>query len=161
MAELKKVLVVEDNERHRADAVRVLREAGIEVFVAKTAQEAEQMLDGYNLLDEANLPPEDGVDGVITDVYMPLQPFRPFDHADHPCGLVVAAKAAEKGLPVVLCTAGHHHGPSYEWINRLSGYLRLRMVDRCDEVPMGSEEAPSKDWSDALEALRRAMRSRT
>lgn len=100
-----RILVVEDNPIHLDDAIRTLRNAGVEI--STTVDEN----DGLEKLEES-LP-----DGVITDIFMPLtKGHRRYGSTNEPCGVAIALRAEQLGIPFVFCTAGNHHGARYQWI---------------------------------------------
>ena len=94
------------------------------------------------------------IDGVITDVFMPLSHAAPWNHSDQPVGLLVAAMAAQFKIPCVLCTAGYHHGSHYEWIHVMRDF-----VDWIHMIDSGTSEGESetKDWDSALNWLDELM----
>lgn len=147
---MKKVLIVEDNPKHLEDAVRILQKAGLDVVTAKDASTGiNRMVGDAYTASRPSIPREAWlVDGVITDVFMPQNNQTSGDH--DPCGLQVAAVAAKAGIPFVLCTAGYHHTTRYEWINNLCGLTRWTLVD---STTSKTEEAPEKNWAEALEYL--------
>lgn len=176
MTQFKTVLVVEDNERHMSDAVKFLETAGIKVVKAVNATEALKIMvkkteqneyygdivglacmirnehPAANLTEEVRKLLLPTVDAVITDLYMPLSTTAKFAHANDPTGLLVASGARALGVPVVICTAGNHHGAKYEWIHKMTLMEGFTMVDQYDA---GEGEAPSKGWKYALEALQK------
>lgn len=139
-----KILLVEDKHEHLKQAIAVLRENNIEFVAAMTARDATDKLyrDGTS------------IDGVITDIYMPLNDQRYWDHGECPCGLVVAAEAVKRNIPFVFCTSGYHHGSKFQWISDFCGTLggpwRVPMVDSGSDM---YEEAKTKPWKQALERL--------
>ena len=135
-----RILIVEDTANHMANAVQAVRKAArekgisIEILLATTALDAENEM-GYE---------EALVDGVISDVYMPLNGTDDrWSHSDCPCGLNVVARARKLHIPVAFCTDGSHHGKKIQWLFSL-----------CQE---GALELPKlvggKDWTRALEII--------
>ena len=144
-----RILIVEDNEKHMSDAIRVAKEMGVEIATARNAAEAaKEMADGY-WYDDGQLTAL--VDGVVSDIYMPLCDDDPWNHGSSPCGILVAHKAVKAGIPLVLCTAGYHHGSKYEWINQLARLLDWASI--VDSSRDYHKEADTKPWKEALESV--------
>ncbi|MEK7583751.1 MAG: response regulator [Patescibacteria group bacterium] len=135
-----RILVVEDQESHIQDARAILDQEGVEYDLVRTEGAAvRQLRDG------------DQFDGVITDLFLPHSDKAPWTDADQPCGLAVALKAEQLGLPFVICTSGYHHGAKYDWIcqvGRQRGWPE--MVDSSTDY---TKEADKKNWKEALEVL--------
>lgn len=149
---MKKILVVEDTATHMEEAVALLQSKGFDVVTAVTMNEAKHLLMKEKSLMRSG--EKASIDGVITDLYMPLiHGFPGYDHAEHPCGLGVAMIAKALGIPVVICTAGYHHGLKYEWINHA---LRESQMCRLVDVYLQGKEAesPHKEWQAALDVLK-------
>jgi CheY-like chemotaxis protein len=139
-----KILLVEDTTKHAEDAKAVLSAAGLEFVHVRT------MSDAIDLLEFAEL---EGITHVITDLFI-LAGRRCTDHlTEEPCGVGVMVMARHKNLPCVICTAGHHHGPRYDWITymgRLVGWPE--MVDHAS-ARLNTDEAHTKDWGRALKEV--------
>lgn len=143
-----KVLIAEDVKKNIEDAIRIIgniaKENGIDLQIIT----ATTVHDTYGKMD--------GVDGVISDVYMPLSSERPWNHSDSPCGINVVARAMDRGIPSIFCTSGDHHGPTLEWLNILTrnGALGLPdMVDGCGP----DTDTREKDWGQAFTKLYRKI----
>lgn len=137
-----RVLVVEDDMSHMAAALSVLKGAGVQSQACMCSDDALAGLAAG------------GVDGIITDLFMPQSFMHPYRHSQDPCGLAVALAAEKLGVPFVICTAGYHHGARYNWIcgiGRSRGWPE--MVDSYDQSDPEQAEASSKDWARALEKL--------
>lgn len=105
-----KVLIVEDQAQHMADALEVLGKIeGLEIFTATNFEDAIDVL--YN-----HRP-----DGIITDIFIPFKSGR---HSDDPCGLNVATVALTYKIKCVFCTDQYHHGEKLAWINDMFNSLR-------------------------------------
>ena len=141
-----KILIVEDQPNHMEEAGAVLNSAGVEFVSATNQVEATSFLYDHK---EGKIR----LDGVITDVFMPHADRAPWDEADQPCGLRVKIQAEKFGLPCIMCTAGHHHGAKYEWINGLCRFMGWEMVDGYPDGDIYHDEAPHKRWSSALAFL--------
>jgi len=145
-----KILVAEDNPIHLDDAIRGFRNASIEVLTAADARS------GLEKLEE--LSP----DGVITDIYMPIEKghFR-CGNDNEPCGVAIALRAEQLGIPFIFCTAGHHHGARYQWITDVAVDRGWRMVD--SSIFGGnadSQESGEKDWVEAIRQLKELIESK-
>lgn len=143
----KKILVIEDNQKHLADAKAF--------FADKPEYEVEYATNGSQAMELVQYHPGTTLyhpvskatqfQFVITDLYMPLDEH----HKDEqPIGLGIAMLCRLQGVRCVICTAGHHHGSRYEWIHRLSGGANFPMVDSSSEREM---EADTKKWHEAVE----------
>ena len=102
-----KILVIDDKQEERNNAVAAVEAAGHEALVAKSLFEAKQ------LIIEA--------DGVITDLYFPPRGDNQDYHNDYvknppPCGLLIAIAANWIGKQVVICSDGAGHGAAMSWI---------------------------------------------
>lgn len=167
--ELKKILVVEDNERHRKEARQYFKKIkGLKVLYATNVEEAiDSNWDNYlrswkelqpaeKITKRENYPLIYRVDGVITDLYLPwhnkeispgFSDEKEIERVKHliqvindsPNGLIVAAACKSIGKPSVICTSGLHHGSKYEWANRLSNMLGTGLID-------GKLEGGIKSW---------------
>ncbi|MEO5645883.1 MAG: response regulator [Candidatus Paceibacterota bacterium] len=141
-----KILLVEDNSKHREDAEQVLNAAGVEFLYARNVDLAEQILRNNE---------ENGITHVMTDLFMPFGRAG-YSNGDNegrlePCGLSVALFAEEMGLPFVICTDGHHHGVRYDWITMLG--RRRNWPYMVDNVREHTDVAKTKDWAGALKLL--------
>ncbi|MDP3997259.1 MAG: hypothetical protein Q8P73_02030 [bacterium] len=157
MKELKKVLVVEDNPSHLRDAVAYLQSQGLEVITATNASDGADAM--RRLHEWKHTVEEILVDGVISDVFMPLSKptewNRKFQHSNDPCGLILMREGNRCGIPHVLCTDGYHHGAKLQWIFDFchADNDHWFMADASESVKDG--QAEHKDWAKALEILRR------
>ncbi len=152
---LEKILVVEDNPNHLADAREFFSTIkGIDIKYAKTFSEARKIMVRYDALGLPTKIPK--VDGVITDIYLPIGKGyvgRPND--EDPIGLLVAAMCYKAGIPFVFCTAGYHHGLKYNWINMVQREMGWpEMIDSSIER---DAEADHKPWDRAYKTLQQLV----
>jgi len=91
------------------------------------------------------------VDGVITDLFVPISNRGLREINEGPNGLVVAATCQRLKIPYIICTAGYHHGSKYNWANHMHRAMGgPEMIDNG-----GSEsEAEHKDWKSAYKVLK-------
>lgn len=147
-----KILLVEDQSSHMAEAEAVLRATGVEYVTASDEYGAMEILREHRLYGDI-------IEGVITDIFIPHANFSPYHReADQPCGLAVALEAERLGLPFVLCTAGYHHGAKYDWIcgmGRLRGWPEI--IDGHPEEDEYYAEVEHKDWQKALDVLQERL----
>lgn len=156
---LEKILVVEDNPKHLADARAFFDKVeGVEVYYATAYDEAVENYIDENVRDE-NLGYKlvkntQRVDGVITDIYLPLGArFVGRKNDEDPVGLLVAAKCHMEDMPFVFCTAGYHHGVKYNWINMLQ--RTMHWPEMIDVYSYDDEqEADQKPWDEAYTTLK-------
>lgn len=138
-----KILIVEDSAKEMARAVEVATSLGIEVVKSIDAKGANAYFGE--------------VDGVITDIYMPLNAdqdrHNQWNHDQCPCGLLVAFRAQKANIPFILCTGGYHHGSKFEWINQLRGVVGWEesMVDGSNDY---HEENATKPWDRAFAKIK-------
>lgn len=148
------ILVVEDRQTHLADAKDFFsRVEGVNVSYATTFSEAEEYL-GVHCAPHPYCEPK--VDGVITDIYLPIgNRFKGRSGDEDPVGLLVAARCHMKKLPFVFCTAGYHHGAKYNWINMLQRTMGWpEMVDGSGDP---YAEAEHKPWERAYKTLKEVI----
>jgi CheY-like chemotaxis protein len=135
------ILVVEDTLEHRQDAIDQIlcyakrNQLSIRILTTWTASRARQKME------------ENQVDMVISDVYIPYSNDPRFSHAESPCGLNVVSHARERGIPVILCTLGNHHGPKLEWLIPLTNAGNQFGLP---EMVSGTDRDTSKHWSSAF-----------
>jgi CheY-like chemotaxis protein len=132
-----KVLVVEDNPKHQRDARAFLKTmSDIEPVYAWSLQSA---------LDNMS-----GIDGILSDIYMPLMDAQRGEEARHPIGVVVLMIARERDIPCVLVTAGYHHGNKYQPICE---FQRSINAPEIVDSSASEAEAETKNWPKGLEVL--------
>jgi CheY-like chemotaxis protein len=172
---LEKILVIEDNPKHMADAKEYFQDKPVEVVYASNMQEAraayrdvnaamkaqqelsEQYKRGEISKEEFEARDDEfferpylaGVDGIITDIYFPLTDSAPWDQPE-PIGVRVAVEAGQMNIPFVMNTAGYHHGAKYEWINQFAQEQDWPLVDAAKQ---DGAEAPVKKWDEAYKWL--------
>ncbi len=140
-----KILVIEDDAKHVADAKQFFAsQEGIEVVYVSTMHGAiEHLMPGM-------------VDGVISDIYFPFAPYSKYQGDTYttpePIGVSVMMICWERGIPCTLNTAGYHHGPKYQWIHELS--LALRWPGIIDASRDLFKDAPEKRWDLAFKLLK-------
>lgn len=134
-----KILVVEDNPKHLADAIAFFKAKNIEIVTAVSHNSAIAKL--------KSLKEEDDWRAII-DIFLPWQDGGA---ADDPLGLIVEAECKRRDIKSVLCTAGYHHGPKYAWIYHLTHALGWeRPIDSGNDY---HREAEKKGWNGAFETL--------
>jgi len=163
---VKKILIVEDTPKHRADAEAFFRglEEKVEVVYATCYDQA------YSLLyKRANTSK---IDGAIVDIYMPIgnaasmgsiDERMPQDLKDHirdnatnlePAGVGLANILQKYNVPFVLNTAGYHHGTKYAWIAGLCKVMEWDLVDSGRDY---SKDAATKNWEKAYQLLEKKI----
>lgn len=152
---MKKILLVEDTPSHMSEGWAFLKSQEVEVVTATNASEAYAILGRFRS-KKLQLP-----DGVITDLYLPHCERAPHNNPELPCGLGVAMLAKSLQIPVVICTAGYHHGGRYEWIfTALMESKFARLVDPA-VTPEGFEarqvDGDHKNWAEAWSVLNAEM----
>jgi CheY-like chemotaxis protein len=148
-----KILLVEDEYKHLGDAKKALAEAGVEVVTCMTSSDAIAMMLKW---DGRNATPT--VDGIITDLFLPYAAKAPWNAPDQACGLAVALRAEQVGIPFVICTAGYHHGAKYQWVHDILGDRNWSPM--IDSYPAGDAyhgESDTKDWATAIDRLKKLI----
>ncbi|MCK4649822.1 hypothetical protein KAT36_01180 [Candidatus Pacearchaeota archaeon] len=159
---LEKMLVIEDNENHLTDAKNFFNGIKeVDVHYATTFVEAEKFLGEYERNEKFK------VDGVITDLFFPIDHEYRKEINEGPNGLVVAATCQRVGMPYVICTAGWHHGHKNNWacyIHRamngpemIDGGTYDRDESEYDYTK--GDEVDHKDWSEAYRTLKEIIKS--
>ncbi len=164
-----RILIVEDDPQHMAEAVSVMEAAGHEVLQATNLYEAMEHLpkiqtksyDGSQYVYWMR----DRFDGVITDVHFPPAPVsdlpegveRGVDCTDNtdpntPCGIIVATACDKTGLPFVICTSGWHHGNRHAWIWTLCGVAKWTIVETLEAFRVPWDESRPKEETRKLNA---------
>ena len=140
-----KILVVEDNPKHQRDVRAFLKTIeGVEPIYAWSLEGAIKGMDGVN--------------GVLSDIYMPLMDARRGEEAQHPIGVAVLMMARERNIPCVLVTAGYHHGSKYQPVCEFQRWLKApEIVDGSG----GEAESETKDWSKGFEVLKDLIAKRS
>ncbi len=160
---LKRLLVIEDDPNHLADAKSVFGDVeGLDVLYAEDGKQARKAFGVSNFTSLYGL--QDIVDGVITDLFFPLAPgeFRVEAVNEGPNGLIIGALCQRAGIPYVICTSGYHHGSKYEWASQMSSAMAgdAPIFVDCDPG-RGRDgetnydgESPHKPWREAYEILK-------
>ena len=146
---MKKIIVIEDNEKHLKDAQDFFATKCDEV-VASFYKDFKSVMDTL----------KDGeIDGVISDIYFPHSKDYP---EVQPIGVVVMMLCRERNIPCKLNTAGFHHGSKYQWIHELTQKFKFpMMLDMGDQnfYTLGGEgEAQAKNWEYAYSFLVKSMK---
>ena len=161
---LEKMLVVEDDPKHLAEA-RELFEGidGLQTFYATSLVEVIGEEESRGMLYEfkevgGEITPTPLVDGVITDLFFPYEPKLD----NKPNGIIVAVICQKLRIPYVVCTAGHHHGKDGWAISAI--YHTERPEIRMPRIIEGGpfcryKEAEHKRWADAYKALKKIVES--
>ncbi len=144
----KRILVIEDNQKHIDDAKAFFADKPeYQVEYAENGEKAFRLLNN----------PSNIYDGVITDIFMPWGEHYP---SEQPAGFGIAILCCDMGIPCVMNTAGHHHGQKYQWIHCLStsGSLRPKLGGMIDGglQDMGTE-ADTKRWNFVEMSLKEKM----
>lgn len=135
---MKRILIVEDNAKHLADAVTVVEKAGFQAITVQDLRSANDKLD------------HEVFDGVLTDLFFS---FLLGETSEEPNGLIVAATCKRIGVRCVVCTDGYHHGEKYKWSwKMLRAMGGIGMVDYVNWDNY-EEEAETKNWQEAIEDL--------
>ena len=154
-----KILVIEDNERHLADARAFLEErvktgVTLEIDYVSTLSEAREMMAKV------------GYDVILTDIFFPAtsQEARTAEGdsslaavgvdvvgSDSPYGVLIAEEAFKQSLPVVLVTSTHHHGRKTQPVHGWAMEKDIRLIDSyVDGAKCYNDlEAPQKNWAEA------------
>ncbi len=135
---MKRVLIVEDNFEHLRDAKEEGKRRGHEIFGATDCTWALKGLESGKF------------DGVITDVHIPVDAYRP-EVEPIVLGGLVALRAQASGIPVVFCTDAYHHADDVEWLFLFGkNQMGWKMVDK-----LGADG--KKKWKEAFAALEKQM----
>lgn len=161
------LLVVDDNAQNLTDAFNVLTPAGYEVMFACCPRHAidrfqsdatikavitdvfmpEKPIDDvymdFSLLSDCDLDSE-SLDPVSKIEYAVAKKYFTNGDPDQPTGIMVAAAAQMKGLPVVFCSSERRHGDRIRWVESLCYYGLPGVINNQESV---------KDWLEAAEYL--------
>lgn len=154
------ILVVEDTVEEQEKARQAIEAAGHTCTIVSSLRYDEET----GLVDAVTDEAMQNADAVITDLHFFPDSYvmRSRKGADDermkyglffdpekgqlpPCGLLVVIDALVAGKPVVICTAGDHHGPAMSWI--YDRYLRL--LHRTQAFGWNDR----KDWIEAVKQL--------
>lgn len=172
----KKILVIEDNQKHLADAKAFFAgKPEYQVDYAETGRNGVHSLIGGKETNASLLWLKNNGYikvqhvGVITDIFMPWE--LPNFSLEVPAGFTIAKLCNDLGIPVVMNTSANHHGKNFQWMNELvpiMGFDRDQLVDSdyvSSILPIGEAsnqawdtyletgEFPLKNWARALEVL--------
>jgi len=163
---MKKILVIEDNPQHVADANAYFLQLMLTGEITDTEFIYKKYLkDALPFLGGAQFPqldwdksedylecPDRMVDGVISDIEFPLNAAHrtPFQ-----IGVGVMCVCRERGIPCILNTSHWHHGETIDWICQLGRRLRWPEIVDGPEVNIG--EATQKNWALAWRSLQKEM----
>lgn len=156
----KKILVIEDTVKHLEDAKAFFASLAdkVEVVYARDGVEAKYYQVDVDETGSCIPKPREGIDGIISDIYFPLNQKDSRFNTPEPIGVEVALIAKQIGIPCVLNTAGYHHGSKYEWINALARLQGWSLVDAHMDDSNPNKEADSKNWKWAYEKLERMIK---
>ncbi len=171
-----KILVIEDDPRHLEDAKnffsstekgkgadefyvnafkKYLKEEKVKkIFSLRKNLDVIFACDYREAFRSENNPKKylESFDGVISDIYFPLNARNGRFNNPEPIGVVVSEICREIGIPCVLITDGYHHGPRFEWINVYQQMFgRPNMIDIThlkDRGPLLKKG--SKRWDEAF-----------
>lgn len=147
---LRHIIVVEDNEKHRQDAIRLLGDKIIDpkypIGDLKTAlkeiREVASMWGSHRIGKYI---------GVLTDLYFPARGDDLYGEPA-PLGLLVMAECQKLGIPCMVVTAGYHHGTKYHQAH--AALREMGLMNQMVDDSSGSEaEAEEKNWKKAVEQL--------
>ncbi len=145
-----KILVIEDNPKHLADAKKFFEQIeNVEVVFAEDHESAVGDL-GHELPSKLK-----EYDGVISDIYFPLVKGSNTYGQEEPIGVSIMLYCKELGIPCVLNTAGNHHGSRYQWICSLQRSLRLPEIT--DASGDHFKDAEVKNWEGAFNKLSKLL----
>jgi len=136
-----RILLVEDNPKHLADAKTLLEErvrSGVigGVDYASTLRQAMESLRTGDYT------------GMLLDVFFPNDE----GETEQPNCVKVDEYALDKGMPFVLVTSTYHHGRKTEPVSKWAREKHMELVDRFPKTSE-EEEAPTKEWEGAYLAL--------
>ena len=154
----KLILIIEDDGKHLQDAksnlIGITHDACIagpeKIILGAIKQNTEIGLPAYvfaRTYREA-APWFKHSDGIISDIYFPLDSKAPFNNIE-PIGVRVASELEKLGKPFVLNTSGYHHGPKFQWIYEMVGNNKWDFI----ESGNSSGEGNTKNWKAAYETL--------
>ena len=135
----KKILVIEDNQKHLADAKTF--------FADKPEYQVEYVENGNKAM---TLLRDTAYSAVVTDIFMPWDEQYP---NEEPIGFGIAMFCQKQKIPCVMNTAVHHHGARHQWISTLIYDLGLPQAVRAYGVDREAE-AETKKWPEVAEKLR-------
>lgn len=146
----KKILVIEDDPKHKKDAQAFFKgKPDVEAVYASMYSEAEKIM--FNSDEKTRKRIKGNIDGVISDIYFPLSSERNGQwNQPEPIGVRVAVELSQLGIPFVLNTAGYHHGRRYEWIHQFAADQDWILIDVYGDYELDND---SKNWASAYEAL--------
>ena len=143
-----KILVIDDSRGNLESAKLTL--ANHELTLCQTVIEAYKQLK------------DNTFDAVLTDLHMPLGEFNglmtPGSHKSDgtlPVGLVFAIKAANKGIPAVICTDSDHHQDWTCTLLDLLGYANWSINDSEQKFGFVSAGCCTVDgyWDETIQAI--------
>ena len=150
----KLILIIEDDEKHILDARSELFGCA---YYARNGGPSYTLLEAIKKNNDMGLPVNiyaktyreaspwfGNVDGVISDIYFPLDSREPFNQPE-PIGVRVAYELEKLNKPFVLNTAGYHHGAKYQWIFEMANQNNWPII----EAGSSSGEGVTKKWEDA------------
>ena len=146
MTNLRRILVIEDNEKHRRDVEALLEEriaqgAPLTVDYVATLDDAMSKLSGTNY------------DGILSDVLFPKS--AGYEEEQH--GTDIAMYAMQHNIPWILVTSTFHHGAKTEPANQFARSCGSEIVDCHPDFKKGDDyntfNSPNKNWKAGYVAL--------
>ena len=121
---MKKILIIEDTEKHMIDARRAAQSfPDIEFTFISSTEELP-----YGNSSVANFQAINAFNGIITDLHIPCAK----GGSEHPNGMLLATIARIFGIPVVIVTDKYHHDADQEWLNQFFNFISPRPQDEED-----------------------------
>lgn len=143
-----KILVVEDQERHREDVRRVLELSPYHEKRWKPYKEGDGSYDIVGSLEDAKKLFSSGkYEGVLSDVFFP----RTRGGVEEQLGTEFGQYVLDRGIPLVLVTSTYHHGrktqPACDWARKRG----MQLIDRPDmsSSTLCESEDEHKEWEGA------------
>jgi hypothetical protein len=150
---VKKILVIEDDFRHKEDAREFFQtRRDVEVTYASNYADAAKVM--FKKDKETYEITKGNIDGVISDIYFPLVSDGRWDQPE-PIGVRVAVELSQLEIPFVLNTAGYHHGRKYQWIHELATKQGWKIIDTGSDH---EKDTDSKNWKGAYQSLEEKMK---
>ncbi len=146
MTNLRRILVIEDNEKHRRDVEALLEE--------RIAQGVPLTIDYVATLDDAMSKLSGSqYDGILSDVLFPKA--KGGEEEQH--GTDIATYAMQHQIPWVLVTSTFHHGAKTEPANQFARSCGSEIVDCHPDFKKGDDyntfNSPNKNWKAGYVAL--------
>ncbi len=134
----KKILIIEDNQKHLADARKLLEER-VSTGAIGSVTYADTLSRAMDSLRTENY------DGIISDVFF----HQESGGLEEQYGTHVAEHCLSLGLPVILATSTWHHGERTQPVHVWADKREMSLIDS----GTGNKESESKNWEGAYLAL--------